>query len=271
MSGTGAAVPTRRQRIDRWVARISIVLAILGSAAIVVTAVVLISGRDDAETDASVPPTVTVAPITIPLATTTTPPTSTTSTTTTLPPETTTTAAPETTPPVATPAPTTTNVADIPAVPVNPVYSGLGAHQVMSDPLPSGLPYAQVEPAWITAKRLADLFPPQDWATARSILTQQQGVTDQDFAAMFGPIERMSLFLLDAVPQGNGYYLTLGVLTNTPAKSTTAIWCTHWYADTSNAIINGVTELHRYPGFDIMPEELRQNQGDVDALRAECV
>ena len=255
--------PSRRRAIDRWVARVAIVLAIAGSASII-TGVVIALRDDGGSTTAA---STTAPPTTVRPTTTSTSSTTTTTPTTTVPATTT------TTPPSSAPAPlptepSTTNVAQTPTLPANPQFSGFGSHQVMSDPLPSGLRFADVAAAWTTATRLADLLPPADWPAARTLLPNDP-YTDEQFTALFGAMERMSLLLLDATPDGNGFVLTLGALSNQPALGTSTVWCMHWYADTLAVDVVDIVEMNTYPSL-FTPEQLRNDPVEDGKLRGGC-
>ena len=57
-----------------------------------------------------------------------------------------------------------------------------GSLQVLQDPVPSGLPYAEVQSSHVLGQQLADALAMEDWATARSLSPPLAGSSDATLA-----------------------------------------------------------------------------------------
>lgn len=260
-SGNRTTAATYR-RPDHWVPKVAVVLAVVGSTAI---GWLLFGGSD---------PTTQAVPATSidSLVPSVTDSVDTTAAVTVLE---TTTVAPAIAPPVETtlpapppPEPAAPSVAAIPAIPEPQVFSGFGSHQVMSDPLPSGLAVSQVAPAYELAKTLADWIAAGDWASARTVLPNDP-MDDGGFDFRYGPVDKMSLMLINAVPDGGGFILALGVVTNDVAAQQTSVRCFHWYADSVAVDIQDEAMLDQYDQL-FGAEAFRNNPELVAGLQARC-
>ncbi|HRE03790.1 MAG TPA: hypothetical protein PLV68_21015, partial [Ilumatobacteraceae bacterium] len=164
------------------------------------------------------------------------------------------------------------SVADIPPIPEPQVFTGFGAHQVMSDPLPSGLAYGDVATAYQTAKDVADWVAAGSWDTLRSRLPNDATLDDASFEFRYGPIDKMSLMLLDAVlaSNGGGFDFTLGAISNDVASNSTTLWCLDWYADAPGfAVVHRQEVLDQWPQL-ISVEAFRNNPELVANLSVRC-
>lgn len=265
------------RRPDHWVPKTAIALAIVGSVSIGW----FIVGRSDAVGGATSKPVVVATTIgDIPIDPTSTELTTTTLMTTTVLPaletvvpsvlDTTTLPSPQV-PETATPPPATAtpSASAIQPDPVPPVFAGPGGHQVMNDPLPSGPAYAQVAAAFGTAQRLADALAAGDWVTARSLLPVDP-LDDSSLEFGYGPIDRFSLLLLDARPDGSGYSLLIGAVTNEAGPPQTSLRCLRWYADNVAVDIQSEQTLQTY-ALQIGPAEIRNDPGEDAKVRTGCV
>ncbi len=259
---------------DHWVPKVAVVLAVLGTATIGWLAFGNSDGSDmvavemtESEITAAtevVPETTTTIVETTVIETTTVPAVIETTTIPPPPPETTV-PPPPPPPPPPTPGPTPT-----PAVPNPEVFSGFGSHQVMNDPLLSGVPSADVKAAFATAQRVADLLAAGDWTTVRPLIPNDAN-DDATLSFTYGPSERISLLLLDARPDGSGFILVMGAVTNETALNQTSLRCFTWYADATAVDIVSETLVDAFQNLLMSPEGLRNSPADDARIRAACL
>jgi hypothetical protein len=178
---------------------------------------------------------VTVPPVTVPPTTvppTTAPPTTAPPTTvppTTVPP---TTVPPTTVPPTTVPPTTVPDPAAIRQIPAGPPpLEAAGVSQVLSNPLPSGVVYADVEGLLVRAQQLADSLALNDWAAVRLIDPATAEFSDQRFEDGYRNLNRASLILLDARPTGIGYDLLVVSAAIELDGTQTSLYCLTWGVD----------------------------------------
>src|SRR3954447_13385849 len=154
-----------------------------------------------------------------------------------------TTAVPNTAPPTsarqATVPPTvTTVVAAPPATAAGPV-AGPGTPQVLSDPLPSGITFADAGPSFALEQQVADGLAQDQWDVVRRLEPAKARFPDSAFAAGYTGLDRASLILVDARPQGDGYRHLIVSVANEGNGAQTSLYCLQWSA---NAVTGSVVE-----------------------------
>ena len=255
--------------------RTAVVLAIAAVAVLVIAggAVLLTRGNDDKQSTTSAAPTVphaTPAPI-VP-GSTTAPVVSNPQETFPLPTQPPTTLAPVTIPPTAPPT-TVFDPAATPPVPAVTPLGGPGSPQVLSNPLPSGLTYDQVASSLGIAQQLGDALANDDWDTARRLEPAKSGNSNQKYLAGYDGLDRVSLLLVDARPEGAGYRLLVVSVANEKAGARTSLYCLEWTVDPGAVTVaqhSGVVgQIARVP-YAISPEGVR-NDPSLDAtVRTQC-
>jgi hypothetical protein len=223
----------------------------------------------------TIPPFLTSAPVTalptVPVTTTpvqTAPPV--TSPAATAPPATAPPAtAPPVTAPVTQPAPTSTPT----SAPAPVVQTGPGSPQVLNDPLPSGVTAQTASRSFALAQRLADALANEDWDTARQIDVDARESSDEVFEAGYGGLDRASLMLVDAVPDGAGFRLLVVSVANELDGARTSMYCLEWSSDPVAGTIDqhsdAVGLVARVP-VAMTPEAVRQDPSLDRTIRDEC-
>ena len=230
---------------------------------------------------ASAVPTVTVAPAPTVAPTTAAPATvaPTTATPTTAAP---TTAAPSTAVPSTVPAPTTptvtpsptvtTVVASEPPTEAGPA-AGPGTPQVLSDPLPSGVPFVDAAPSFALEQQVADGLAQDDWDVVRSLEPAKSKFSDNAFAAGYTGLDRASLILVDARPFRDGYRHLVVSVANERNGAQTSLYCLQWSASTvSNSVVEhgGIGRLATVRG-NVSSETVVNDPTLVDLITRRCV
>ncbi len=217
--------PTRRPSALPIIASVAAVLALVGAGAIILFAM----GDDDSDsivtpTAATVPSTAAPGPTVV----------ETTVATTVAPAETT----PGSTATAAPSAPATTATTlpgDPAAVPPPPPEPGPvdapGSPQVLSNALPSGPDYADVEASFEVAQRFGDALALADWPLARQLSPELAGFSDADFVRGYGNTNRVSLMLRDARPDGPAYELLVVSVAVANGGTQTSLFCLTWAVD----------------------------------------
>jgi hypothetical protein len=190
--------------------------------------------------------------------------------------------------PAATTIAETTNVAPAPPpapaftpppIPATAVFVGPGVSYALSDPLPSGLPFAEVQSSLIISQLMANFLAAHQWENAQLSLYfvvdgETKHVAVDVLQALWGTADRVSLLLLDAHKdqEGAGYDLLVSSIVNLN-DGTTTVQCNHLYVesappavvdlDNSSVISQGESAF--------MPEELLNDPARVADLRARCV
>lgn len=116
---------------------------------------------------------------------------------------------------------------------------------------------------------MADLLAIGDWASARLMLPAD-ALDDVAFDLRYGPIDRLSLLLLDARPDGDGFSLVLGAVGNDTVQNRTTVSCLRWYADSNAVDIFDEIVLNTYEGVLFSPEALRNDSEEDTKHRAGC-
>ncbi len=165
-----------------------------------------------------------------------------------------------------------------PTIPATPVFTGPGANYTVADPLPSGLTFAEVQPALLVSQLMANLLAAHQWESARLSLYFFDGTTKtptvEALKAQWGASTRLSLVLLDAHkdPNGPGYELLLGTIANLQDGSTSVL-CNHLYADSTAPAVedlgNATVISQDEPLF--MPEEFLNDPTRIAGLQSQCI
>lgn len=159
-------------------------------------------------------------------------------------------------------------------VPPSPPLGGPGSPQVLSEPTPSGVPYATYAPSLAIAQQLGNALANDDWATARRLEPSKAGVSDADYRTGYDGLDRVSLVLVDVRPEGAGYRLLVVSVANERAGARTSLYCLEWSVDP----VAGTVDQHsgvvgRIARVDraISPEEARLDPVLDATMRNECV
>jgi hypothetical protein len=143
----------------------------------------------------------------------------------------------------------------------------------MSNPLPSGPSWAQVAPSLAVAQQLADALANDDWPTARRIDTDKAGSSDDTFVAGYGSLDRASLLLLDARPEGQGQRLLVVSVANERHGAQTTLYCLEWLVDPAAGTVRQhagtVGQLTRLPSL-VSPEAVRNDPSLDHLVRTQC-
>ena len=138
-------------------------------------------------------------------------------------------------PPITDPSPPAW-VAPVPPEPA--VLIGTGVAYSVSEPLASGLPSADVKPSLDFAQQVFDQLAANDWfsALSRFLFRPVGGVEGtllpEQLQQQWAVSDRLSILLIDAVPDPNGvaYDLRVGVVANIE-NATTSVLCGHLYVE----------------------------------------
>ncbi len=146
--------------------------------------------------------------------------------------------------PTAAPAPTSTSTilettvspSTAAPAPTTPPVSGPGTPQVLRDPMSSGASYAEVSGAFGIAQELADALAEDDWNRVRQLEPAKAGFTDAQFSGYIG-LDRASLILVDARPDGDGYRQLVVSVANEQNGAQTTLYCLEWSASTVTGFV----------------------------------
>ncbi len=135
-----------------------------------------------------------------------------------------------------------------------------GSPQVMSDPLPSGLAFAAVQPSFLLAQQLADSLASADWSAARALDPSTASLSDEAFVDGYGGLDRASLLLIDARPSGAGHEMLVVSVAVELDGSQTSLYCLTWIADPSAGTVDqgGGSKLTTLTG-NVSPEAIRSD------------
>jgi hypothetical protein len=143
---------------------------------------------------------------------------------------------------------------------------------VLNDPLPSGVPVADAGPTFAVAQRLADALATDDWDTVRSLEPARAGFPDTAFAGYVG-LDRASLVLVDAKPQGDGYRHLVVSVANEGNGGQTSLYCLEWSANATKTTVaehGGVGKLATLRGT-VSAETVVNDPTLVDLVSRRCV
>ena len=182
------------------------------------------------------------------------------------------TAAPVTVGPTSPPV-TVFDPAATPPVPAVTPIAGPGSPQVLSNPLPSGVSYDQVASSLWIAQQLGDALANDDWNTARRLEPAKSGNSNQKYLDGYDGLDRVSLLLVDARPDGAGYRLLVVSVANEKSGARTSLYCLEWTVDPGAVVVTQhggvVGQIGRVP-YAISPEGVR-NDPSLDAtVRTQC-
>ena len=223
----------------------------------------------------SVPPPVSTAPPATVAITTVVVPATPAPTTVALPPTPSTrppsTIAPSTDAPAAIPS-TTVDAAE-PPVPTAVSAAGPGTSQVLHDPLPSGISFAEVEESFALTQQLADALAAGDWDLVRRLEPARAGTPDSAFGGYTG-LDQASLILVDARPQDNGYRHLLVSVANEGNGAQTSLYCLEWSANPETGYVvqhgGAVGKLTTLDGT-VSSETAVNDRSLVDLMSRRCV
>ncbi len=160
-----------------------------------------------------------------------------------------------------------------PSVPAVTPLSGPGSPQLLSNPLPSGLTWEKVAPSLAVAQQLADALANDDWDTARRIDTDKANSSDSQYATGYSALDRASLMLLDARPEGRGQRLLVVSVANERAGAQTSLYCLEWSVDAAAGTVHqhgGVVGQVARVASAISPEGVRNDASLDAAARTQC-
>jgi hypothetical protein len=140
----------------------------------------------------------------------------------------------ETTVPVVVAATTAATAAT--PVPTTPPVAGPGVSQVLRDPMSDGVPFADVSSSFQLAQQLADALAADDWDRARQLEPAKRGFTDAQYAGYKG-LDRASLILVDARPEGDGYRNLVVSVANENNGTRTTLFCLEWSASAATGAV----------------------------------
>ena len=189
-----------------------------------------------------------------------------------------TTVAPLTTPStnsLSTVAPTenTTVVAADPPVATAGSAAGPGTSQVLQDPLPSGISFAEVDESFALTQQLADALAADDWDLVRRLEPAKAAFPDSAFGGYRG-LDQASLILLDARPQAHGYRHLLVSVANEGNGAQTSLYCLEWSANPeSESVVEHGGVVGKLATLDgtISSENVVHDQSLVDLMTRRCV
>ena len=120
--------------------------------------------------------------------------------------------------------------------PTVPPVAGPGVSQVLRDPMSDGVPFAAVAGSFSLAQQLADALAADDWNTARQLEPAKAGFTDAQYAGYKG-LDRASLILVDARPEGDGYRNLVVSVANENDGTKTSLFCLEWSASAATGFV----------------------------------
>ena len=88
------------------------------------------------------------------------------------------------------------------------------------------------------AQRLADALAGEQWDTARAIDVDARQSSDEVLDAGYRGLDRASLMLLDAVPEGDGFRLLVVSVANELDGAQTSMYCLEWSSDPAAGTID---------------------------------
>jgi hypothetical protein len=145
--------------------------------------------------------------------------------------------------------------------------------QVLQDPLPSGMRYAEAQRSHELGQELADSLALEDWNRARALSPPLAGNSDAQLAAGYGGLDRASLMLLDSRQEGANQRMLIVSVANELGGRQTSLYCFEWLAQPGAGTVRqggGVGRIARLNGT-VTPEQVR-NDGNLDAtVRNNCV
>jgi hypothetical protein len=139
--------------------------------------------------------------------------------------------------------------------------------------LPSGVAPAEVEESFALTQQLADALAADDWDLVRRLEPAKAGLPDSAFGGYRG-LDRASLILLDARPQGNGYRHLVVSVANEGNGAQTSLYCLEWSAspETGSVVEHGgvIGKLATLDGT-VSPETVVGDRSLVDLMTRRCV
>jgi hypothetical protein len=159
-----------------------------------------------------------------------------------------------------------------PPPPTAPPAGQNGTPLVLQDPVPSGMPYSEVQSAHLLAQRLADALATEDWDTARALSPALAGSSDATLANGYGGLDRASLVLVDARPEENGSRLLIVSVANEIGFSRTSLYCFEWSAQPGAGTVRqagGVGRIAQVSGT-WSADDVRNDPNLGGAVRNDC-
>jgi len=175
--------------------------------------------------------------------------------------------------PAPTTAPTVTTVVAAPPPTTAGTVGGPGTPQVLSDPLPSGVSFADAGPSFALEQQVADGLATDNWQVVRDLEPAKARFSDAAFAAGYTGLDRASLILVDAHPQGDGYRHLVVSVANERNGAQTSLYCLQWSASTAtNSVVErgGIGRLATIRG-NVSSETVVNDPTLVDLITRRCV
>ena len=144
---------------------------------------------------------------------------------------------------------------------------------MLRDPLPSGIAVTEVDESFALTQQLADALAADDWDRVRRLEPAKAEFPDSAFGGYIG-LDRASLILLDARPQGGGYRHLLVSVANEGNGAQTSLYCLEWSADpgTGSVVEHGgaVGKLSTLDGT-VSSQDVLADRSLVDLMTRRCV
>ncbi len=184
-------------------------------------------------------------------------------TTVSIPPSTIASMSPPSAVPEPTPAPT------VPPPPPPPPTQPTGT-AVLDDPLPSGLPSADVAASLALAQRLGAALAAGDWEAARQLNPALRSLTDAQFESGYGGLDRSAQLLVDARRTDGADRLLVVTIANEHGGAQTSLYCIESTVSAGGEVRQTSTAtLDRYAGT-LGIEDVTGDPVIRDLIRAEC-
>jgi hypothetical protein len=123
------------------------------------------------------------------------------------------------------------------------------------------------------AQQLADALANDDWTTARRIDADKANSSDSQYAAGYGALDRASLMLLDARPEGGGQRLLVVSVANEQGGIQTSLYCLEWSVDAAAGTVRqhgGVVGQIARVASALSPEGVRHDASLDTTARTKC-
>ena len=172
-----------------------------------------------------------------------------------------------------TPPPPSTAPADPAAIPPPPPEPGPvdapGSPQVLSTIQPSGPTALEVQSSLEIAQRFGDALALEDWDVARQLSPELADNSDADFVQGYASTNRVSLMLVDAIPEGSGYRLLVVSVAVENGGAQTSLFCLEWAVDPVVETVDqrGGNKLATWDG-NAQPEAIRNDPAAMQVVNS---
>ena len=167
---------------------------------------------------------------------------------------------------------TTVAAPEVPVSTARPV-SGPGISQVLRDPMSNGVPFVDVSASFALAQQLADTLASDDWDRVRSLEPAKAQFADSQFGGYKG-LDRASLILVDARPQGDGYRNLIVSVANEGNGTRTSLFCLEWSASPATGSVvehSGVVGKLTTLDGTVSSETVVNDPALSDLMKRKCV